>query len=188
MFSKCTSAFYRSGNIAPNAPVGEENSFRSSYLLSYLQLSFKRICTLSEAVTGSKKMLYKNRSSSKSCVKLPPRNMVNIVFSAFLHCEFCGRYSSKFVFKVSNSYLRENLFVALQSYVFFPLLIFYVFFVSFVVLFFSIFHFSIANVNVKKRYSSIRLNDSFGMFRNFMIDRKCPCIFSFDRVLQNTFF
>ena len=138
MFSKCTSAFYRSGNIAPNAPVGKENSFRSSYLLSYLQLSFKRICTLSEAVTGSKEMLYKNRSSSKSCVKLPPRNMVNIVFSAFLHCEFCGRYSSKFVFKVSSSYLRENLFVALQSYVFLPLLIF-MFFLSLLLFSFSLF-------------------------------------------------
>ena len=74
-----------------------------------------------------KRDLYKNWSSSKSCVKLLPRNMVNIIFSAFLDCELCDRYSSKFVFKVSNSYLGEYLFVALQSYVFFPLLNFYVF-------------------------------------------------------------
>ena len=66
-------------------------------------------------------MLYKNRSSSKSCLKLPPRNMVNIVFSAFRDCEFCDRYSSKFIFKVFNSYFKEYLFVALQSYVCFPL-------------------------------------------------------------------
>ena len=84
-------------------------------------------------------MLYKNRSSSKSCVKLRPRNMVNIIFSAFLNCEFCDRYSSKFVFKVSNCYLREYFFVAVQSHVFFPLLnILSLFF-----FFFSVFHFSI---------------------------------------------
>ena len=87
-------------------------------------------------------MLYKNRSSSKSCVKLPPRNMVNIIFSAFLNCEFCDRYSSKFVFKVSNSYLREYFFVALQSHVFFPLLNFLSLFFFFI-FFFSVFHFSI---------------------------------------------
>ena len=88
-------------------------------------------CTLSEVVAGSEEMSYNNSSSSKSCVKLPPRNIVNIIFSAFLNCEFCDRYSSKFTFKVSNSYLREYLFVALQSYVFFPLLNYCCFFCLF---------------------------------------------------------
>ena len=73
-----------------------------------------------------KRDLYKNWSSSKSCVNI--QCLSNIIFSAFLDCELCDRYSSKFVFKVSNSYLRECLFVALQSYVFFPLLNFYGFF------------------------------------------------------------
>ena len=99
-------------------------------------------CTLSEAVTGSEEKLYKNRSSLTSCVKLPPRNMVNIIFTVFLNCEFCDRYSSKFAFKVSNSYFREYLSVALQSYIFFPLLnfmFFCLFFCSFF-LFFSLFN------------------------------------------------
>ena len=64
--SKYASAFCKSfGYLAPCAPVGGKN---------YLVLLEEQL---------------------KSFVKLSAKSMVKIIFSAFLNCEFCDRYSSK---------------------------------------------------------------------------------------------
>ena len=120
-------------------------------------------------------------------MKLPPRSMVNILNSAFLNCVFSDRYSSKFDLKVSHSYLREYLFVALQSYVLFPLSTFFINLCLFFCLSFLFFLFSInSQCNMLKKDKHAFTSSTPQRFpRNVS---ECQCIFSLDCVLQNSFF
>ena len=164
MFSKNVCTFCKPWTITLNPPVGGKNTF----------------ALFQKQLLGQKRCYIKIGALQNLALSCHQEIWSILLFSAFLNCEFCDRYSSKIFFKVSNSYLREYLFVDLQSYVFFPELHFYGLFVS---LFFfgSLFPyfslFKMANVNVKKRYSSAPWWFPY-----------CPCIFPFNYNLQKSFY
>ena len=135
-------------------------------------------------------MSYENWSSSKSCVKLPPGNMVSIILSVFLNCEFSDRYSSKFDFKVLSQRIPLRSLAELR---FLSTINFSLIFVSFFILSFFFFIFAINNQckcwkKINMVLPALRLSVFLGKLKNFMKDRSCQHIFSFDRVLQNSFF